>query len=686
MSSKTLLASIVTIWFLAGFVFATVAGVAIASQAVELPVALGIGVAVTMLWSLIVWLISPVIMDLVQSWIYKARNISIEELGRERPAVATFVSEVCRRHNIKVPRLKLIEDQTPQAYCYGSYANNARLVVTRGILHYLDDEEVKAVYGHELGHIVHRDFIVMTVAATLLQILWNMYVVCKNVRGKNNSRPLILVALVALAFFWVGQFMLLFLSRTREYYADQFSAAETGNPNSLSLALIKIAYGITSQTPTPFSQKLLGGTRALGISDPKSASGTGFAYRAMSGSVAAQNPVYGGGAQAAAAAAEMPVTLDGVRRIEKVMLFDLYNPWATVSELGSTHPLTGKRIRALGEQATAKGKPALLSFERIDASGQALDMGRMYSTFFFEVAIYFMPHILGALFLMAGIGFTATGNSELGAASFGMVIFGVGLGMTIKGFYRFGSLGDPAPTTVIELMSDPYASPLKGRPVRVQGTVIGRLDAGSRISEDVMIEDPTGGLMAINYESPFGFFGNWWFGVRRVGKLIQQRVQVTGWFRRSVSQQIDLKRMQTESGEQISSWTGFWGKAGGIVVLLIGLAIGAVAWLAASQSSQASSAAAAAATAANAAAIATDTAQAAQAAPVDTAAVPPALRHSQALHPASPAAPLGVHAAAAGATAAHAGAAEPATTAHAAAATAHPTAAPAPAKPGAPHH
>jgi Zn-dependent protease with chaperone function len=603
MAAKTLLASLVTIWFLVGFVFATFAGIAIASQTVDLPVALALGVGVTMVWSFLVWLISPFIMDLVQRWVYKAQNITIEELSRERPAVAAFVAEVCRRHNVKVPRLKLIEDQTPQAYCYGSYANNARLVVTRGILHYLDDEEVKAVYGHELGHIIHRDFIVMTIAATMLQILWNMYVVCKNVRGKNNSRPLLPVALAALAFYWVGQYLLLFLSRTREYYADEFAAQETGNPNALSLALIKIAYGLTRESPTPLAQKLMGGTRALGISDPKSAGGTGFAYRAMSNATTAQDPTvpaYGGGA-AAGAAAEMPVTMDGVRRIEKVMLFDLYNPWATVSELGSTHPLTGKRIKALGEQAAQRGKAPLLSFERVDAAGQALDMGRMYSTFFFEVAIYFMPHILGALFLLASIGLAATGNSELAAGSAGMIIFGVGLGMTIKGFYSFGSLGEPAMISVIELMSDPYASPLKGRPVRVQGTVIGRLDAGNRISEDVMIEDPAGGLMAINYESPFGFLGNWWFAWRRVGKLMQQKVQVVGWFRRSVSQQIDLKRMET-GGDKISSWTGFWGKAGGVVVLLVGMVVGGAAWMTAAESSRAVADAAAAATAAAAAA------------------------------------------------------------------------------------
>ena len=228
MKGKTIFASLVTLTFLCGFVFATMVGVALSMRDIELIPALLIGVGATMLWSFLVWLISPWIMDLVHRWVYTARPMTIDELGQYRPAVATFVQQVCDRHRIKVPRLKFIDDMTPQAYCYGSTANNARLVTTRGLLHYLDDEELKAVYGHELGHIVHRDFIVMTIAATLLSVLWTTYIIARNIRGKNNSRPAYPIALVALAFWWVGNYMLLFLSRTREYYADNFAGAETG--------------------------------------------------------------------------------------------------------------------------------------------------------------------------------------------------------------------------------------------------------------------------------------------------------------------------------------------------------------------------------------------------------------------------------------------------------------------------
>jgi hypothetical protein len=379
--------------------------------------------------------------------------------------------------------------------------------------------------------------------------------------------------------------MLLFLSRTREYQADEFAGAETGNPNALSMALIKIAYGLTKLEPTPFSQKFLGGTRALGISDFKSASGAGFAYQAMNRDMGGTPAPAYAGAQAvpypAAGAMQASVTLDGVRRIEKVMLFDLYNPWATVSELGSTHPLTGKRIRALGDQASVLGQRPLLSFERVDASGQALDMTRLYSTFFFEIVVYFAPHILGVMFALLSLGSLVIAQPVLAGAFGGLIVFGIGLGMTIKGFYRFPSLGEPPYMSVIDLMSDPYASPLKGRPVVLEGTVIGRAAAGGKLTEDVMIEDRQGGLMMINYESPLGGLGNWWFAIRRVGKLMQQQVRVVGWFRRSVSQLVDLKSMQTQTGEVVKSWTAFWGKCGGIVVLLIGLVIGVFGALAA---------------------------------------------------------------------------------------------------------
>src|SRR5882672_9660596 len=154
MRGKTILASMVTLTFLCGFVFATMTGLAISMREIDILPAIGLGIGATIVWSFLVWLISPFVMDLVQRWIYSARPMTIEELTQYRPAVASFVQQVCQKHRIKLPRLKFIDDLTPQAYCYGSYANNARLVTTRGLMHYLDDEELKADYGHAAQHSV----------------------------------------------------------------------------------------------------------------------------------------------------------------------------------------------------------------------------------------------------------------------------------------------------------------------------------------------------------------------------------------------------------------------------------------------------------------------------------------------------------------------------------------------------
>ncbi len=572
MRSKATFASFLTISVMSLFVFILVSPFMIAALSDAASGALGpvlgllVAVGITVGVNLLMWFISPWLMDLSNRWFYRCRDMSIEELGQYRPAVAQFVWNTCQKHGIKLPALKLIDDMNPTAYCYGSTANRSRLVVTRGLLHYLDDEELKAVYAHELGHIIHRDFIVMTIASVMLQILWQIYVAAKNVKSEKGREGAMAVAAVAYVFWWISQYLLLYLSRVREYYADEFAAQETMNPNALSMALVKVAYGIARQPQTAFAKQLLGGTRAMGISDPRGAQSTGHAYATANG---------GGHAMAAAIAGQqvgdVAVTAEGIGRIEKVFLFDLFNPWAKVLELGSTHPLTGKRIKVLCEYAGAMRQQPLFRFDPIDAYGRQLDHARLYGSFTLEVGIWFAPQILMFVAILLGTVGAIAGSPVVGGLGFGGVLLGWGAGAAIRGFYKFPRIGEPQLTTVMELMMDPYASPLRGKPVRLQGGIIGRADAGASFGEDMMMEDQGGGLMMLNYEHWLPAFGNAWFGYKSVKNLIGQPVQATGWFRRGVSQQVDLDELITAQGEKVSSYTAFWGRFGGVVAFLIGL-------------------------------------------------------------------------------------------------------------------
>ncbi|MEH2243633.1 M48 family metalloprotease [Nostoc sp.] len=102
-----------------------------------------------------------------------------------------------------------------------------------------------------MGHIVHWDFAVMTVASTLVQICYLIYITARRFgRSGGDSKikdAMQTAALVAYLFYVLGTYLLLYLSRTREYFADHFAAESTGNPNGLSRALVKIAYGILEE-------------------------------------------------------------------------------------------------------------------------------------------------------------------------------------------------------------------------------------------------------------------------------------------------------------------------------------------------------------------------------------------------------------------------------------------------------
>ncbi len=104
----------------------------------------------------------------------------------------------------------IINDQNPTAFTYGSLPNSARLVVSQGLFTYLDDDEIATVYAHELGHIVHWDFAVMTAASTLVQICYLIYSTASRFsRGGGDSKiknAIQTAALVAYIFYIIGTY------------------------------------------------------------------------------------------------------------------------------------------------------------------------------------------------------------------------------------------------------------------------------------------------------------------------------------------------------------------------------------------------------------------------------------------------------------------------------------------------
>ncbi|MHA1397725.1 MAG: M48 family metalloprotease, partial [Candidatus Heimdallarchaeaceae archaeon] len=257
MKLRIVFRGMLTLSFLWGMVYAVVMGsVAIAYYATGGGFATILGSSVFVLFPIIItvaivflqFLISPWLLDINFRWFYRLTWIDPMQLP---PYLSKFIVDQCQLHGISIKKVGMIHDQMPTALTYGRFKKNARLVLSDGILNLLTPEEQIAVVGHELGHIAHRDFIMMTLAAAVPMILYNFYIFSRGFlrisasSGSGDNKGAAYIALTAIVFmilsyffYLLSQFLVLFLSRVREYYADSFSGEQTRNPKSLSTALV----------------------------------------------------------------------------------------------------------------------------------------------------------------------------------------------------------------------------------------------------------------------------------------------------------------------------------------------------------------------------------------------------------------------------------------------------------------
>lgn len=203
---------------------------------------------------------------------YRAREVT----PHEAPDLHTMVTELAMRANIPTPRMYIIPDAAPNAFATGRNPKHAAVAVTEGLLQVLDREEVMAVLAHEIGHVLNRDILIGTIAATFagaVSILANMLMWTSMMGGRSrNDNPLgaigALVAMIAAPL--AAMLVQMAISRSREYGADATAARLMGNGRSLASALGKLAYGNSRIEP---SQRVEPATAHMFIVNPLSARG-----------------------------------------------------------------------------------------------------------------------------------------------------------------------------------------------------------------------------------------------------------------------------------------------------------------------------------------------------------------------------------------------------------------------------
>lgn len=255
----------------------------------------------------------------------------------ENPWLELTVKELAQKTGIPMPRLAIVPDETPNAFIFGRTARDTTLAVHEGLLKQLNKDEIKAVIGHELGHIKHKDHLVMTMLSALpLLAYWIAWGTFEAARWSSNSprnkkeggfkAALFVVAIISYVIYIVTLLCVMGLSRLREHYADAYSAYVTGQPRQLQSALTKITYGL-SLSPKPTT-----GARTFYIGDPA------MAKQECQGIIKRKD--------------EYDLDRDGVldeRELHLAMEKEAKSTWTTINTWFSTHPPTFKRILLLRE-------------------------------------------------------------------------------------------------------------------------------------------------------------------------------------------------------------------------------------------------------------------------------------------------------------------------------------------------
>ncbi|MCX5715127.1 MAG: zinc metalloprotease HtpX [Candidatus Omnitrophica bacterium] len=217
--------------------------------------------------SLAMMLIQYILGPKIVEWTMRIKYVS----RKDYPRLFDMVESLAMRAQIPVPRIGIAQIVIPNAFAFGRSLRDGRVCVTEGIIRLLDEDELKAVLGHELTHLKNRDVLTITLLSVIpmvmYRIAWQFLFYGRRRDGRGGNT--ILIGLAAFIFYFITNLLVLYASRIREYFADRGSILLGNQPATLASSLYKLVYG--SARIDKESLKEVEGLKAFFVNDPSQA-------------------------------------------------------------------------------------------------------------------------------------------------------------------------------------------------------------------------------------------------------------------------------------------------------------------------------------------------------------------------------------------------------------------------------
>jgi len=172
-----------------------------------------------------------------------------EVTPEQAPGLHAMIERLCIQADLPKPKIAVADTAMPNAFAMGRSPKSATVCTTTGLMNMLEPHELEAVMAHELAHVKNRDVMIMTIASFFAMIASMITQFGfffgggfgHGDGGDDDSPAFLIVILASFVVYIISFFLMLALSRYREFTADKGAALVTGRPSALSSALLKIS-------------------------------------------------------------------------------------------------------------------------------------------------------------------------------------------------------------------------------------------------------------------------------------------------------------------------------------------------------------------------------------------------------------------------------------------------------------